>query len=217
VIVLIRHTSLLDTLLPATLLTARDGTRLRYVLKRRLLLDPCLDVLGHRLPNRFTRRSSLERDEVSAVGRLASGLGPQDGVLIYPEGTRFTPEKRAQVIERLAASARPELAERARALRNVLPPRLGGTLALLDAAPDADVLVIAHHGFEGSALPRDLWRGRLIGQTLTAKAWRVPAAEIPAGRDDRVDWLYEQWRRVDTWVQEQLTATEEVRCRTPVT
>ena len=207
-IVVMRHTSLLDTLLPATLLSAEHGTRLRYALKRELLTDPCLDVIGNRLPNRFTGRSTLESDEVAAVGGLATGLGHLDGVLIYPEGTRFTRHKREQIIKRLAESGRPELAERARELHHVLPPRLGGTLALLDAAPDADVLVISHHGFEGSALPRDLWRGLVIGQTLTATAWRVPAAEVPATREARIDWLYEQWSKVDSWVESK-TATRE--------
>jgi 1-acyl-sn-glycerol-3-phosphate acyltransferase len=209
VIVLIRHTSLLDTLLPATLLSARNGTRLRYALKRELLRDPCLDVVGNRLPNRFTGRSTLESDEVAAVGGLAAGLGHLDGVLIYPEGTRFTAPKREQIIERLAESGRPELAERARDLHHVLPPRLGGTLALLEAAPDADVLVVAHHGFEGSALPRDLWRGLVIGQTLTATAWRVAAAEVPVTREARIDWLYEQWSRVDSWVESKTAGREQ--------
>jgi 1-acyl-sn-glycerol-3-phosphate acyltransferase len=209
VIVLIRHTSLLDTLLPSALLSARDGTRLRYVLKQQLLTDPCLDVVGNRLPNRFTRHSSLESDEAAAVGRLAEDLGPADGILIYPEGTRFTESKRAELIARLGSSARPELGDRARELRHVLPPRLGGTLALLEAAPHTDVLVIAHHGFEGSALPRDLWRGRLIGQTLRVTAWRVPAGDIPGTREGRIDWLYEQWSLVDRWLDSKAAGRSE--------
>ena len=34
--------------------------RLRYVLKRELLLDPCLDIVGNRLPNCFVARSGAD-------------------------------------------------------------------------------------------------------------------------------------------------------------
>ena len=93
---------------------------------------------------------------------LAQGLGPDDGVLIYPEGTRFTPERRARAIARISErDAR--LAARAERIRHLLPPRLGGVGALLDGAPDADVVVIAHHGFDGLRLVSDIWRGGLVG------------------------------------------------------
>jgi 1-acyl-sn-glycerol-3-phosphate acyltransferase len=86
VIVLMRHASLADSLLPAVLLGTR-GLRLRYVLKRELLWDPCLDVVGQRLPNAFIRRGSGESDaEIDAIRALGRDLGDDEGVLIYPEG-----------------------------------------------------------------------------------------------------------------------------------
>ena len=48
VLVFIRHASMADTMLPALLISGERGIRLRYVLKRELLWDPCLDVVGHR-------------------------------------------------------------------------------------------------------------------------------------------------------------------------
>ena len=122
VIVLIRHASIVDNLLPANLITRPHGIRLRYVLKRELLADPCLDVAGRRLPNYFVRRGTGETEERDRVGALAHGLGRDEGVLIYPEGTRFTPERRARAIARIAERD-PRLAARAERLRHLLPPR----------------------------------------------------------------------------------------------
>jgi hypothetical protein len=30
----------------------------------------------------------------------------------------------------------------------------------------------------------------------------VPAAEVPDGREDQVDWLYDWWSRIDLWIGE---------------
>jgi len=129
-LVFMRHVSVADTLLPAAVLSARFGWRLRYVLKRELLWDPCLDVVGQRLPNVFVRRDTGDgAREVRAVLALAAGLGADEGVLIYPEGTRFTPEKYARRLAQLAAKGDPERLARARGLRHVLPPRSGGPVA----------------------------------------------------------------------------------------
>jgi 1-acyl-sn-glycerol-3-phosphate acyltransferase len=103
VLVLLRHASIVDTLLPANLIARPHGIHLRYVLKRELLSDPCLDVAGRRLPNYFVRRGTGEAREVERVRALAEGLGAEDGVLIYPEGTRFTPARRERALARIAA------------------------------------------------------------------------------------------------------------------
>ena len=29
----------------------------------------------------------------------------------------------------------------------------------------------------------------------------MPAAEVPAGRQERIAWLYEWWERIDTWIE----------------
>ncbi len=199
-VVLMRHASLADTLLPAVVVASR-GIRLRYVLKRELLWDPCLDVVGQRLPNAFIRRgggdSAAELELIAALGR---NLAPDEGVLIYPEGTRFTPEKRARALDRIAASGRPSLVARAHGLTAVLPPRTAGVLALLDASPDADVLLVAHTGLEGLASIADILRLGASERHIRVRLWRVPRASIPEGRDARVRWLYDEWARVNEFV-----------------
>lgn len=197
VLVFIRHASLADVLLPTVFLTARHGLRLRFVLKRELLADPCLDIAGNRLPNCFVGRGGQDSEaEIAGVCALARGLSARDGVLIYPEGTRFTPTRRARALDRLRQE-RPDLHARAQGFAHVLPPRLGGPLALLDSAPHADVVFFAHQGLEGAALLGDIWRGGLLGRRLRMRLWRVPRARIPAEHEARVQWLYEQWQAVE--------------------
>ena len=200
VIVLIRHASIVDNLLPAILISRPHGIRLRYVLKRELLADPCLDVAGRRLPNYFVRRGTGEAVELERVRSLAQGLEADEGVLIYPEGTRFTPERRARAIARIAERD-PGLGARAERLRHLLPPRLGGVGALLDGAPGADVLVVAHRGFDGLRLVSDIWRGGLVGLRVEVRMTRVPRAAIPAETAARADWLYDVWQDVDDWLE----------------
>lgn len=197
----VRHTSVGDTLLPAVYLSNRFGLMLRYVLKRELLWDPCLDIVGNRLPNYFARRGSGESDrEIRAVQGLLEGLGAGDGVLIYPEGTRFTAAKRRRALERIAKGRHPELLAAAERLRHVLPPRLGGPLGLLERNPGADVVLCAHTGFEGAGTFSNLLRGHLVNATIRVRFWRVPYADIPRERTAQVAWLFDQWRQVDDWV-----------------
>lgn len=201
-IVFIRHVSLGDTLLPSTILSKRYGLRLRYVLKSQLLWDPCLDIVGNRLPNCFVRRGAGDEMATSTVRRLVTGLSRKDGVLIYPEGTRFTPEKREHILDRLRGGDE-GLFRRASALKNVLPPRLGGTLALLDGNDGADVLFCGHVGLEGVTDFRDFLRGSMVGAVLRVRFWRVAFDDIPKNRAGQTDWLYEHWSQLDDWVGQQ--------------
>jgi len=200
-LVFVRHASVGDTMIPAVYLSGRHGLRLRYVLKRELLWDPCLDVVGNRLPNAFVRRDSSDsRAEAESVAQLLQGLGPSDGVVIYPEGTRFTPAKQRRVLKRLEERAAPALLERARRFRHVLPPRLGGALALLARNPGADAVFCAHTGFERAATFWDFWNGALHHAEIRVRLWRVPFEEIPKDEEGRTRWLLDEWEKVDDWV-----------------
>lgn len=207
VLVLARHASLADTLLPANLLTRRHGIRLRYVLKRELLWDPCLDLVGNRLPNVFVRRGSGDSArEIDAVRRCAGGIGAREGVLIYPEGTRFSAAKLERARARLAAGNDPARLARAQQLRGVLPPRLGGVLALLEGAPRADVLFLGHVGLEETAHLRQIWNGALVGRSVRVKFWRVARADVPSTQGERIAWLDGEWANMDEWVAQRRAA-----------
>jgi 1-acyl-sn-glycerol-3-phosphate acyltransferase len=209
ILLLIRHASVADTLIPAALITRRRGIRMRYVLKRELLWDPCLDIVGNRLPNYFVDRQAVDGErEIRGVANLVQGLGPDEGILIYPEGTRFTPAKRRRILKRLAEQGDPALLERAKQLEQTLPPRLGGTLALLEANPGADVVFCAHTGFEGAGSFWDLWCGALVGARVSVRFWRVPWSQVPESREQRISWLYDQWTQIDRWIGERRFESE---------
>jgi 1-acyl-sn-glycerol-3-phosphate acyltransferase len=201
IIVMMRHASIVDTLLPVVLLGRRHGLRLRYVLKNELRFDPCLDVVGNRLPNYFVRRGRDAKVEAEHSGRLAADLGSNDGVVIYPEGTRFTPQRQARAWSRLS-DRQPEVAALARAMKHVLPPRTAGPLALLERGlpRGADVVFISHVGLEGTVWLHDLMSGALVGAEVKVKLWRVPGADVPAETESRILWLFEQWKEVDSHI-----------------
>ena len=203
IMLLARHASIVDNLLPALMVSKPHGIRLRYVLKRELLSDPCLDVAGNRLPNYFVERGSSDTaGELASIAGLASGLGPLDGVFIYPEGTRFTKAKQTRALERLATGD-PEIFARAQQLRHVLPPRSGGPLTLLDAANPADVVVLTHSGLDGFAHIRDIWAGDMVDTTVQVEFWRIPRVELPTNSGQQKAWLYDIWARVDNWIEAQ--------------
>jgi 1-acyl-sn-glycerol-3-phosphate acyltransferase len=159
--------------------------------------------VGNRLPNSFVGRSS--GDSYREV-ELMRNLGPQDGVIIYPEGTRFTEARRDRIIDQLERKGETYLAERAREFKNVLPPRLGGPLNLLERNEAADVVFCAHFGFDGVVDLRDFLRGSLVGRVVRVRFWRVSFASIPKTREERADWLFENWARIDDWVGRQKNA-----------
>jgi 1-acyl-sn-glycerol-3-phosphate acyltransferase len=198
IVLLSRHASMIDTMLPATLVANPFGIRLRYVLKKELLVDPTLDIGGNRLPNYFIDRKGDPAAEIEAVKELARDLGPHDGILIYPEGTRYSEKKRARYARRLEREGG-IIGEMASRLRRVLPPRPGGTLAILEATT-ADIVVLAHRGLEGLATARDIWSGGMVGSKINVLMWRIRRGDVPTGRRERVEWLYELWSEVDRWV-----------------
>ena len=86
------------------------------------------------------------------------------------------------------------------AREHVLPPRLGGALALLEGAPDADIVFCAHTGLEGAASLTDIRNGELVGRVVKIAYWRVPRSEVPRATQERTRWLLEKWSEVDDWI-----------------
>ena len=193
----VRHASLADSLVSAYVATDLGGLRPRFVLKRELLLDPCLDVVGARIPNYFLDRGANDSaPELQAVADLVADLGPDDIGIIFPEGTRANSRKRAAALARIG-DRDPARAERLAPMQHLLPPRPSGARAMVTGAPDADVVLAWHVGFEGL----DSFRGILGALNrrfppILFTARRVPSAEVP--RDERFEaWLDEQWLQMD--------------------
>lgn len=198
ILVLSRHASLIDTLLPGRYVTEPFGIPIRYVLKKELLVDPALDIAGNRLPNVFVDRGGDTEHELVAIRDLATTMPDDEGLLIYPEGTRYSEAKRLRYTEKLAHRG-DVTGEIASTYQRVLPPRPAGTLAMLDVRP-LDVVVMAHRGLEGFAEIRDIWSGGLVGSNVQIRYWRIPNAEIPPNDVDGKAWLFTTWADVDAWV-----------------
>lgn len=204
-IVLSRHAGPGDSFLLVRRLLDRDHLRRpRIVLRSALQLDPLLDVYLNRLPSAWIpSRPGSSAEVIGSISRLASGMGDQDAILIFPEGGNFTPARRTRAIAKLRTEGRDVAAARADAMPNVLPPRPGGVQAALSAAPGADVLFVAHTGLESFSTLREVWTGLPMDTTLHLRWDFVPAAQVPRDPDEQVDWLYARWADLDAWITAQ--------------
>jgi 1-acyl-sn-glycerol-3-phosphate acyltransferase len=209
VLIMMRHASIIDNMLPDAIAASEHGLGLRYVIKRELQALPTIDIGGRWVPTYYVRRASADAAaEIAALRTLARNMGRDEGILIYPEGTRHTPAKLARAQE-IIAERQPELAPLAAGIHNLLPPRLGGPLALIDEAPDLDVVFCGHVGFDGFQHVSDVWAGKLVGTTIRVRFWRHAADSIPVSEADRAEWLYERWQELDDWVGEQRGVTPQ--------
>jgi hypothetical protein len=62
------------------------------------------------------------------------------------------------------------------------------------------VVFFAHHGFPHSM--GEAWRELPRPTHVEVELWLVPAGELPAGQDARIDWLFGWWKTLDAWVVE---------------
>jgi 1-acyl-sn-glycerol-3-phosphate acyltransferase len=211
-IVLSRHAGPGDSFLLAEGLANWAGLRPRIVLKDTMQYDPAIDILVNRLPCRFVRsRDRNVEEELDAMGELAKSMGPNDAVLIFPEGGNFSPRRREKSIAYLERIERPDLAERARNLTHLLAPKPAGTLRLIDAAPNADILVVGHGGLEDFTSLKAIWKCLPMDKEVESIWWQIPAAEVPTDENNQVLWLYDQWEIIDTWLDERNQQDEKTQ------
>jgi 1-acyl-sn-glycerol-3-phosphate acyltransferase len=197
-LVLSRHAGPGDSLLLVHALL-QQGFRPHIVLRDVLQWAPAIDVALNRLPNVFLTRG--RQGQRAAIATVAAALGPGDALLLFPEGRNFTPYRRIASIARLEELGEHAAAEYAREMRHVLVPRPGGAAAALAAAPDAEVVFVAHTGLEDLSSAVDLWRGTPMDASIRVKLWRVPASEVP-GDTEAAAWILGWWRRIDSWILE---------------
>ncbi|CAN5487205.1 hypothetical protein BH10ACT2_BH10ACT2_12740 [soil metagenome] len=204
VVLLCRHASLADSLLSAWVITTRLAMQPRYVLKRELLADPCLDIVGHRVPNFFLDRNATDSDaELDRVRKLSAGMNDRQVAVIFPEGTRASVRKRERALVKIAERD-PERARRMAGLRHLLPVRPAGSQALVEGCPTADVVIGWHVGFEGldsfGGILRHLARSP---RPIRFRTRRIARTEVPTG-DAFTRWLDDVWLEADTAVDELL-------------
>lgn len=200
VIVLSRHAGPGDSFLLLYGLLAYAGRRPLLVLKRMLVLDPWIDVLLRRVPHSFVEPDRHGDQAVGLISDLASGLRDRDALVIFPEGGNFTPGRRQRRISHLRRHGLSSRARQAARLGHVLPPRPSGTFSAIDAAPHADLVIVAHTGLDHLDSAAAVWKGIPLKCPLQVTWWRIPAKDLPPGRDARMKWLNAQWVLVDDWI-----------------
>ena len=203
-LILSRHAGPGDSFLVVHALVNWYAREPRIVLKDTLQWDPAIDVVLNRLPNRFIRPDpGASADQVTRlVGDLSANLDDNDAFVIFPEGGNFTEHRRKRAIERLRRKGFIDEAEKAERLRHVMAPKPGGVLEALKTAHDADVVFVAHTGVEHMTTVLDVWRELPMDREIQMRWWIVPAAEVPTGEEERIDWLFAWWARIDDWIGE---------------
>jgi len=177
----------------------------RVVMLAKLQWEPLFDIMLNRLPNRFIEHDPDKRDRyVHAIADLATGLGSQDAYVLFPEGHDFTPRLRLKAIAHLFTGGREEHARKAEAMHHVLPPKTGGVVAAITAAPEADVVFVAHTVLEDVGPFKNLWSRIPLDGPVFARYWRIPASEVPRDRNDLTEWLFDWWERIDRWVHDRM-------------
>lgn len=209
VVVLARHTSFFDALIPVTV-TARHNRLLpHHVVTAGLRYLPNLDLVGHRLPNRFIYRTPGEGSaELAPIRDIGAVVDERSAAIIFPEGT-FRDEARFERALRRLRRRSPDMAEIAERFEHVLPPRSSGTRALLEGATGVDVLICANTGLEPFSTAAEIRSSLIAERPIIVETWRIPRDEIPQEPAAFNRWLLEQFGEIDRWVQRQLASSTE--------
>jgi len=203
-----RHAGPGDTILLIDRLLTRFDRLPSVVFKQSVAIDPCIDLIGHRLPHAVLDTSHKEACE-ARIEQVAAELGNRGVLLLFPEGGNFTTERRRRAVRKLWRTGRQQEAAKADRMSHVLPPRPSGALAALRGNPGADVIFAAHSGLGLAAFPREIWRETRLGKTFNTHMWLAPAADRPIQPDAQVDWIYDWWKRLDGWIDDQGTEKKE--------
>ena len=145
--------------------------------------------------------------EVAALGRLGGCADDTTAMIIFPEGALFREARRDKVLASLDVRD-PDQAERGQRLRHLLPARVAGISALLDGVPDADVVIVGHVGFEQLTDPATIWRSVPLQRPALVTVTRYDRASLPVDIDGRRAWLNDRWDEMDSWIDDNLTATD---------
>ncbi|GAA2002032.1 1-acyl-sn-glycerol-3-phosphate acyltransferase [Catenulispora subtropica] len=201
VIVCGRHGGVGGAFLLTHLLLTEYGRLPRVVLKQTLAWDPLIDALLSGIPHAYIDPQPGDSGATAArIGALAEGMAADDALLIFPEGGNFTPRRRMRAIRRLHRRGLALAGARAERRQHVLPPHPDGLFAALDAAPEADVVFVAHTGLDHLQTAMDVWRALPLREPVVLTWWGVPATEVPRQEEARIGWLEDNWSRIDRWV-----------------
>ncbi|MCH1513434.1 MAG: 1-acyl-sn-glycerol-3-phosphate acyltransferase [Acidimicrobiales bacterium] len=198
-IIVAQHRSFFDATIPSVLTGMAGGdVILRHILKSDLLISPSLDMFGHRLPNYFvTRNSGNPEKELESIQSLSQNLG-NDACVIFPEGTFYSIKRFDKALSHIRKTE-PDRLTRVQGLQHVLPIHPGGLQALIQAAPEADLVFIGHRGFEAFGSFQEILQNIPFLTPVHIYINRVSNTEIPTDEDQRLKFLDEKWLDIDRW------------------
>lgn len=203
VLVFCRHAGIGNSMLLIGTIMIGYRRRPRIVMLAKLQWDPLADTIFNRVPNRFIKHDPSRRHlYTQAIGDLATGLSDIDAFVLFPEGKDFTPRVRRRAIDYLRSKGHDRAADRAEGMLHVLPPRHGGVMAAMRAAPAADIVFVAHAVLEDVGTLKELWSRIPFERPIVGRYWRIPQSEAPTEEAALIDWLYSWWERIDAWVDE---------------
>ncbi len=198
VVVISRHASLFDASL-AGLVYGRAGFTVRGVVLAELLADPGFDLIYGRTGSVFIPRDDgpSARASIDAMARsIRRHDGERSAIVIFPEGRLFRPTARDRALARLAERDQ-DRAERLAGLTNLLPPRPGGLRVLLDATPEADVVLVDHRGLDHLGRVADLADLAPLPDPVTVTARRIARSDVPDDPAEFTAWLDQLWLDLD--------------------
>ena len=173
----------------------------------KLQWDPFLDIAGERLGFHYLLQTPKDTmAELDKIKRLTAAMTENETLILCPEGGNYTPKRRESRIDLERSRGRDERAELAESLKHTLLPKTGGVMAAIEGAPSASVVFLGHAGLDDIHSFRTLWQRMPLNRTVVAHGWTVSMAGLPPDRAGRSEWLLEQWRRVDDWIDDTLTA-----------
>jgi acyltransferase-like protein len=211
ILVFPRHAGPGNSMLIIGTLLIGYGREPRIVMLAKLQWEPLFDVMLNRLPNRFIRHDPSKRDVYTrAIAELSSGMNDRGAFVLFPEGKDFTQRVRSRAIEYLRSKGHGGSADRAERMRRVLPPRHNGVLAAIEAAPDADVVLVAHSVLEDVGSFGELWSRIPLDRRVTGRYWRIPSGEVPRDQEALIEWLYAWWERIDAWIEDRNSLAEAI-------
>ena len=136
-------------------------------------------------------RSSARKKRIAAAPAVVRGSSTRS--------TFFNEKRKARAVASLR-KRNEHHADIAENLQYLLPPRPAGTLAMLEGAPEADIIMFGHVGFEAFGTIGDILDNLGSNDRIVMRAWRFPREEVPSDPDDQIDWLFERWTEMDAWI-----------------
>jgi len=192
-VVLANHASWSDIFLLQSVLV-RDGPVLKFLVKRSLMWIPIFGVVFWAFDFPMLRRrarsgedeAARRQTDLAALRAACAVVRERPAALmVFAEGTRFTPEKQVQ---------------RESPYRHLLAPRVGGVSALLEAlGADVDAVLdvtlvyprpVSFWAFISGALP-----------AVEIGVERIAPEAVPTERDALACWLDERWRQKDARIE----------------